>query len=440
MTASPNDVAAMAKKYLGIPYVFGGTDPKRGLDCSGLVQLVYKNLGITMPRLVRDQRNQGRAVNGINNAQPGDLIVFGNQPSNYHIGIYLGGGKMLHAPQPGEKVKIGNVYATPTTIRRLVGDGGSGAGQDLSGPTPAGYQPPGEEKKVNMDTLVSRYGYSVAFFKQDPTLWKLINQAVKDQMTPQEFGAQLKNTPWYKRLAASDREWRTLEHVDNATANARLAATRTRISQMASQQGITMDPKRLKDMAWRINAYAWDEGQVASALAAEMHYDPKKVASYTGGMAVNSSKIKQLANSYGIDVDDKTAFGLMQQMVGQQTTEEGITEWAKKLAKSKYKGLADDIDAGMTVADYAEPFVQTQARLLEVGAADVSLKDKYIQAALQNKDPKTGAHAPLSMFEFEKRIKSDPRWSKTKNGRDDLMDGARKVLGDWGLAGSAGGG
>ncbi|HEY0358283.1 MAG TPA: transglycosylase SLT domain-containing protein [Mycobacteriales bacterium] len=120
-----DDVVAAAKKYLGVPYVFGGTNPKTGLDCSGLVQRVYKDLGIDLPRLVRDQRHEGTAVPNLAAAKPGDLLIF---EGYQHIGIYLGNNKMLHAPQPGENVKIGSVYERPTSIRRIVTDSPLGAG------------------------------------------------------------------------------------------------------------------------------------------------------------------------------------------------------------------------------------------------------------------------------------------------------------------------
>jgi hypothetical protein len=112
-------VVAAARKYLGVPYVFGGTNPKTGLDCSGLVQRVYKDLGIDLPRLVRHQRLEGQPVASLAQAKPGDLLVFDGYQ---HIGIYLGNGKMIHAPQPGENVKIGNVYEKPTSIRRIVSE------------------------------------------------------------------------------------------------------------------------------------------------------------------------------------------------------------------------------------------------------------------------------------------------------------------------------
>lgn len=435
MAASAADVVEMARQYLGTPYVFGGTDPKRGLDCSSLVQLVYKNLGYGLPRLVRDQRNQGSAVNGIKNAQPGDLLVFGTQPSNYHIGIYLGGNKVLHAPQPGEKVKISNVWTTPTTIRRIVGAMPGGNTADYS----SGTGGAGQAAKLSLDTLASNYGYSAAFFKSDPTLWKLINQATTEQWTQQEFEARIKGTKWYQTYGDTYRKWRVLEHSDPGTAAAKMTQTRADLTNRLNKAGITVDPKRLTDMVWRVNAYGWDDSQVSDAIAAEMKFDPKKVGNYTGEMAANESKIKATAAAYGVDVSDQTIFNFEKSMVGQDLTEEGMTEYFKKQAKSKYAGLADDIDAGQTVAEYANPFMQSQARLLEVDPADVHLEDPHIQAALQNKDVKTGVYTPLSMYDFEKRVKSDPRWMKTKNGRDDLMDGARQVMSDWGLAGIGGG-
>jgi hypothetical protein len=113
------DVVATAKKYLGVPYVFGGNDPKTGLDCSSLVQRVYKDLGIDLPRLVRHQRLEGEPVANLAAAKPGDLLVFDGYQ---HIGIYLGNGKMIHAPQPGDHVRIAKVYETPTSIRRILPD------------------------------------------------------------------------------------------------------------------------------------------------------------------------------------------------------------------------------------------------------------------------------------------------------------------------------
>ncbi len=117
--ASGSDVVADARKYLGVPYVFGGTT-RSGMDCSGLVQTVFKDLGVTMPRVVPDQADMGVPVGSLADAKPGDLIV---PKGEQHIVIYVGDGKVLHAPRPGKDVRIvDNWYKDSdiATIRRIV--------------------------------------------------------------------------------------------------------------------------------------------------------------------------------------------------------------------------------------------------------------------------------------------------------------------------------
>lgn len=120
--ASENAVVAEAQKYLGVPYVWGGNDPATGLDCSGFTKLVFGNLGIDLPRVSSQQATSGRAVASMDDARPGDLLFYDydpDRPGIDHVGIYIGNGKMVAAPQPGDVVKIQDV-GTPTVIRRVL--------------------------------------------------------------------------------------------------------------------------------------------------------------------------------------------------------------------------------------------------------------------------------------------------------------------------------
>lgn len=123
-SAAPGTGAALvesAKKYLGVPYVWGGESlSEGGLDCSGLVQLAMKDLGVDVPRVARDQMKIGTEVPSIDQARPGDLVV---TRGGGHIGIYAGGNQWIHAPYPGEKVKLAEMTTPPTTIRRVLPTG-----------------------------------------------------------------------------------------------------------------------------------------------------------------------------------------------------------------------------------------------------------------------------------------------------------------------------
>jgi hypothetical protein len=134
-TGTGAEVVGAATKYLGVPYAWGGTDPASGLDCSGLTQRVYADLGIDLPRTSAQQATAGRPVASLAEAQPGDLVFFDNASSRAgidHVGIYIGGGKMIAAPQEGEVVKVQDV-GTPTLIRRLLPDGTGAAPATAAG-------------------------------------------------------------------------------------------------------------------------------------------------------------------------------------------------------------------------------------------------------------------------------------------------------------------
>ena len=105
--APPNvhgGVVGIAMRYLGVPYVWGGSTP-RGFDCSGFVSYVFAQIGVSVPHSSYSQFGMGTAIS-INALQPGDLVFFTGAS---HVGIYIGGGQFIHAPHTGDVVKISSL-------------------------------------------------------------------------------------------------------------------------------------------------------------------------------------------------------------------------------------------------------------------------------------------------------------------------------------------
>ena len=119
-SGSGSSVADYATQFVGNPYVYGGTSLTNGADCSGFVQSVYANFGVSLPRTSYDQKNVGTEVS-YSEAQPGDLICYGG-----HVAIYLGGGRIVHAsnsaPYPAGGIKISDnaAYRTILSVRRVM--------------------------------------------------------------------------------------------------------------------------------------------------------------------------------------------------------------------------------------------------------------------------------------------------------------------------------
>jgi hypothetical protein len=148
-----------ARNYLGVPYVWGGTDPKKGLDCSGLVQLVYRKFGVDLPRVSYEQARAGRPVANLAQARPGDILAF-DSPVD-HVAIYIGNHKMIEAPRTGLDVRVIDVYETPTAIRRVLPEQATGAGvAGLAGVRGTGALPAGTPYAGLFETAGRRYGVS----------------------------------------------------------------------------------------------------------------------------------------------------------------------------------------------------------------------------------------------------------------------------------------
>lgn len=116
------DICQYAKEFLGNPYVWGGTSLTKGADCSGFVMSIFKKYGVSLPHSSRAQANCGTTIK-VSEAQPGDLIFYGNGKTINHVAIYIGGGQVIHASSPKTGIRISNVsYRSPVKAVKVLYD------------------------------------------------------------------------------------------------------------------------------------------------------------------------------------------------------------------------------------------------------------------------------------------------------------------------------
>lgn len=122
-SSKAENLIEIAKSYIGVPYVWGGNSPS-GFDCGGFTKYCFKKIGISIPRT--SQINAGSKVS-YGDLRTGDLVFFSSGNETYgHVGIYISGGRFIHAPSPGNNVEIetlasGYYYTHFTGARRVIG-------------------------------------------------------------------------------------------------------------------------------------------------------------------------------------------------------------------------------------------------------------------------------------------------------------------------------
>lgn len=116
------EMVAYAKQFLGNPYVWGGTNPNTGADCSGFTQYIYSHFGYYIDRVSRSQAGNGSSISA-SEARPGDLIFYGSGGYISHVTMYIGNGQVIHASNRRTGIKISNMYyRDPIKIVRIIND------------------------------------------------------------------------------------------------------------------------------------------------------------------------------------------------------------------------------------------------------------------------------------------------------------------------------
>jgi hypothetical protein len=202
----------------------------------------------------------------------------------------------------------------------------------------------------------------------------------------------------------------------------------------ATQQGLKVSDATLNTIAQKAMAFGLtpnSAGTLELFRGTDSTGQPY-ITGIVGGQAATTRNNIATANAdYGVAYNQDWINKAAASVADGATTEQYWTDQIKNLAKSKYAAWGSQIDAGLTVKQIAQPYIQTMATKLGVDSASITLDDKLLNQGLQGTDPTKPAGIPL--WNFEKMVMQDPRWAVSKDAMDTLSAAGTNMLKSWGL-------
>lgn len=431
MAVDGAQLAAEVQKYLGVAYKWGGNSLTTGIDCSGLLQQVYAKYGITVPRVTYEQINSGSKI-AYEDIQAGDMVFFDTDPSKAgpdHVGMYIGDGKFVHAPRPGDVVKVSSMndgyYSTRyMAARRPTGMVGGGT----DSPNAATNTP--VQPRLEPEELAASYGWAYGFLNSVPELKGLFTQAVAETWNAQHFTAKLKETDWWKTNSAAQREAALLASTDPATYAAKVNAARMLVRQKANDMGAILTDGIADRIGEDFVRMGMQEAELNSALAGYINFTAEGVLGGQAGIA--EIRLKQLARVNGVDLSKEATRSFAQQIAMGASTMEQAEGYVRNLAKSMFPTYAEQIDAGVNMSEVAMPYMQMVSEELQVAPGDLDLKNPLVRQGLAGLDL-DGKPFGMALNDFQRYVRQQPQWLRTDGARNNLMNVGNEVLKSMGL-------
>lgn len=286
---------------------------------------------------------------------------------------------------------------------------------------------------LDSQELAEQYGFASGFLNSIPELKRLFADAVSGGWSKDRFQAKLRDTTWFKNTNADERKYLLEIKADPASAQQRWDTTNLKVRQLANKLGVQENEwswEKIHEATRNMLYKGWDEGAVRYFLGQFVELRWQREGE--GGEAFDA--MSQYAYAMGVELSTSWLGDRAQNIVRGIATVQDYKSEIANLAKANFPQWTAQIDGGQTVADIAQPYMQSMAQILELPAGSVNLFDNTIKKALTYVDTKTMEKGAKPLWQFENELRSDPRWKQTKNAQDSLMQVGHKVLADFGLA------
>jgi len=290
-----------------------------------------------------------------------------------------------------------------------------------------------EERTMARDELAEQYGFVESLMNSNRELKSLFNKAVDNQWTASKFQAELRDTKWFKTHSKSERDYLIKRYGDPKTAKQDLDKAYLQVRQLANKLGIRENSTQLKRMqtwAYNVAAKGWSEAQLRYEMGKYVYFSDSV---REGEGAEYQEELRSFAYDMGVTWTGDQYSDAVRRIIRGIATIDEFKDASRRQAKAQYSFWSKEIDAGKTVSDLAAPYMSSMAQILELPQGEANLFDPLIKKAMQYKNPTTMQQEAKPLWQFETELRSDPRWKKTKNAQDSLMQVGHQVLSDFGF-------
>lgn len=299
-------------------------------------------------------------------------------------------------------------------------------------PTPAGS---------SLEEAMSAYGFVFTLASAVPDLKAILEQAIAGKWTADRLTATVESSNWWRTNADTVRHLVTLQATDPATYSRSLANAKELITLKAQQMGRAIDDATAHRLALQTlteNA-SWDDQRLSMLVTNNTGLrrgDGASRALY-GDAAQLHNHMTQVAQNYGVGYSESWLTSWVNEISSGRNSIDGWEAIMRARAKAAFPQFAQQIDAGMTIRDIADPYIATYAQTLEVPETDVTLRDSMIQRALSQSGPDGTTQTAMPMWQFQRQLKDDPRYDRTQQAKDDAFAALGKIGRDFGFVGGS---
>jgi hypothetical protein len=279
---------------------------------------------------------------------------------------------------------------------------------------------------------MKQYGFVGTLANSVPELKGILAKAAKANWSTEEFSRAVQDSKWWKNTEDARKQYTILKTTKPGEFAAQRGSLVRKVRALGAEMGVALGEGKGSWLGYitdQAQMHGYDEATIRQMIG---HHLQGAKTTFGGQAGEIQQQIRALYYDMGVPYSSYTVNLATRAVLEGASTVQQQQAYIAKAAKSRFPSLAAQIDAGQTVRSIADPYIQTQAQLLEVAPGTISLQDGLVKKGLSQRDSK-GQLGLMPLWQYEQQVKSDPRWDKTKNARQAYESMAHQIGRDWGF-------